>query len=101
MVRDDNRRVREARDSTNIGYTVKTGIARDLVYKSGKGVKSAMVETLLAPESIAPSSVKHFMPAFLTLSLISMSDAECLCGLPGPIQVQFFPNARGRSDARV
>ncbi len=55
--RDDARRTKEARDSNDIHYKVRTEIAREAVYKHGKGVKSTVVERLLAEDSLVPTEV--------------------------------------------
>lgn len=58
MKRDDARRERLARDSNNLSYRAKTSIARKAVYKNGRGVKSTVVEELLSPQSLVPTTVR-------------------------------------------
>jgi len=56
-VYDDRRRVKTERVS-DARWEFNIIVARDVIYKKGKGVKSAAVERLLAPESLVPTMVK-------------------------------------------
>ena len=61
---DDHRRVKTERVSDEL-WEFNIIAARDSIYKKGKGVKSAAVERILAPESLVPTMVK--LPIFSKL----------------------------------
>ena len=61
---DDHRRIKTERVSDEL-WEFNIIAARDSIYKKGKGVKSAAVERILAPESLVPTMVK--LPIFSKL----------------------------------
>lgn len=56
--RDDTNRKSTQRTAKESGLGFWITLVRDLIYKMGKGVKSAFVERILAPESLAPTAVR-------------------------------------------
>ncbi len=56
--RDEVRREKDTRDSTDLSYKARTEGARRNVYENGKGVKSKWVEDFLSVDSLTPTKVR-------------------------------------------
>lgn len=70
MERDNTRREKEARDSTNMSYQVRTDIASKLVSAHGKPLKNCYVEEILTEESLVPTKVAHTYSAIRVIQMI-------------------------------
>ena len=86
---DDRRRVKTERVS-DARWEFNIIVARDIIYKKGKGVKSAAVERILAPESSVPTMVKFSIFSRL-LDCILINFLERIYILV-KIWIEFLPN---------
>ena len=86
---DDRRRVKTERVS-DARWEFNIIVARDIIYKKGKGVKSAAVERILAPESSVPTMVKFSIFSRL-LDCILINFLEHIYILV-KIWIEFLPN---------
>lgn len=97
-VLDDRRRVKTERVS-DARWEFNIIVARDFIFRKGKGVKSAAVERVLAPESSVPTIVKFLIFSKLfDCILIARNFLECVYMLV-EIWIEFIPNVGCRLHA--
>lgn len=92
--RDEARRVKQARDSNDQSYRVRTEIARDRIYMNGKGVKSKQVEDLLSSDSLTPTKVRAHTALVLDSSCNSHIFLEHICTTLRELGNQYISHVR-------